>query len=98
MSSELNAFVEGKHINMDLDNHPQIIKTNKLTKVTNMSLNLNELNNSDNLEDGHPATPYLRIICLVLKILHVLNPNTPIYETQIWRDCFLNTENNRPKL
>ena len=50
---ELNAFVEGKHINTGLDNNPQIIKTNKLAKVTNMSLNLNELNNSNNLEDGH---------------------------------------------
>ena len=54
-SRELNAFVEGKHINTDLDNNPQIIKTNKLAKVTNMSLNLNELNNSDNLKDGHPS-------------------------------------------
>ena len=44
MSRELNAFVEGKRINTDLDNHPQIIKTNKLAKVTNM-----------NLEDGHPS-------------------------------------------
>ena len=54
-SRELNAFVEGKHINTDLDNNPQIIKTNKLAKVTNMSLNLDELNNSNNLEDGHPS-------------------------------------------
>ena len=52
MSRELNAFVEGKHINTDLDNNPQIIETNK---VTNMSLKLDELNNSDNLEDGHPC-------------------------------------------
>ena len=27
-SRELNAFVEGKHINTDLNNNPQIIKTN----------------------------------------------------------------------
>ena len=74
MSRELNAFVEGKHINTDLDNNPQIIKTNKLAKVTNMSLKLDELDNSDNLEDGHPATPYLHIIFLVLKILCVSNP------------------------
>ena len=55
MSRELNAFVEGKHIISDLDNDPQIIKTNKLAKVTNMSLKLDELNNSDNQEDGHPS-------------------------------------------
>ena len=54
-SRELNVFVEGKHIITDLDGDPRIIKTNKLVKVTNMSLNLDELNNSDNLEDGHPS-------------------------------------------
>ena len=52
---ELNTFVEGKHIISDLDNNPQIIKTNKLAKVMNMSLKLHELNNSDNREDGHPS-------------------------------------------
>ena len=35
-SRELNAFVEGKHIVSDLDNNPQIIKTNKSAKVTNI--------------------------------------------------------------
>ena len=39
-SRELNAFVEGKHIISDLDNDPQIIKTNKLAKVTNMIFNI----------------------------------------------------------
>ena len=33
-SRELRAFVEGKHIVSDLSNGPQIIKTNKLAKVT----------------------------------------------------------------
>ena len=56
MSRKLNAFVEGKHIISDLDNDPQIIKTNKLGKVTNMNLKLDELDNSNNLEDGHPST------------------------------------------
>ena len=55
MSRELNTFVEEKHIISDLDNDPQKIKTNKLAKVTNMSLNLDEFDNSNNLEDGHPS-------------------------------------------
>ena len=54
-SRELNTFVEGKHIISDLNNNPQIIKTNKLAKVTNMSLKLDELDNTNNLEDGHPS-------------------------------------------
>ena len=52
MSRELNAFVEGKHIISDLDNDPQIIKTNKLAKVTNIIFELDELDNTNNLEDG----------------------------------------------
>ena len=55
MSKELNAFVEGKHIISDLDNDPQIIKTNKLAKVTNMIFKLDELDNTNNLEDGKPS-------------------------------------------
>ena len=55
MSRELNAFVEGKHRYTDLDNSPQTIKTNKLAQVTNMSLKLDELDNTNNLEDGHPS-------------------------------------------
>ena len=54
-SRELNAFVEGKHIVSDLGNNPQIIKTNKLAKVTNMSLKLDEIDNTNNLKDGHAS-------------------------------------------
>ena len=39
-----------------------------------MVISLNELDNSDNLEDGNPATPYLHIMLLVLNILRVSNP------------------------
>ena len=55
MSRELNAFVEGKHIISDLDNDPQIIKLNKLAEVTNMIFKLDELDNTNNLEDGKPS-------------------------------------------
>ena len=61
-SRELNAFVEGKHIVSDLGNDPRITKMNKVAKVTNMSLKLDELDNTNNLKDGHPGTSCLRII------------------------------------
>ena len=32
----------------------QVIKTNKLKGIMEMIINLDELNNCDNLEDGHP--------------------------------------------
>ena len=79
MSRELNAFVEGKHINTNLDNHPQIIKTNKLAKVTNMSLNLDELNNSDNLEDGHPSNTLFTYYMPGSNDFMRFKPQTPQY-------------------
>ena len=42
---ELNQFV--------VDD--QVTKTKKLKGITEITLNLDELNNSDNLEDGHPS-------------------------------------------
>ena len=42
---ELNQFV--------VDD--QVIKKNKLKGIMEMIINLDELNNSDNLEDGHPS-------------------------------------------
>ena len=33
----------------------QVIKTHKLKGITEITLNLDELNNSDNLEDGKPS-------------------------------------------
>ena len=37
----------------------QVIKKNKLKGITDMILNLNELDNSDNLKDGRPSNELL---------------------------------------
>ena len=79
-SRELSAFVEGKHIISDLDNDPQIIKTNKLAKVTNMSLKLDELNNSDNLEDGHPSNTLFTYYMPGSEDFTRFEPATPRYK------------------
>ena len=73
---ELDAIVGRKHILTDLSNDSQIIRTNKLAKVIDMIINLDELSNSDNLEDGHPSNTFTRYV-LVLKILHVSNQEHP---------------------
>ena len=52
---ELNTFVGGKLIITNLDKDPRVVKTNKLERITDMVFNLNELYNSDNLEDGRPS-------------------------------------------
>ena len=79
-SRELNAFVEGKHIISDLDNDPQIMKTNKLAKVTNKSLKLDELNNSNNLEDGHPSNTLFTYYIPGSENFTHFKPMTPQYK------------------
>ena len=43
-------------------NDDRIFKMNKLRGITEMILNLDELDNSDNLKDGNPATHYSLIM------------------------------------
>ena len=38
-----------------LDSHDDIQRTNKLKKITKVVISLNELDSSDNLEDGRPS-------------------------------------------
>ena len=74
---ELNSLT-GTELRMQMiDSRGDVLRTNKLEKVKKMTIILNELNNSDNLEMADPATPYLRIMLLVLNILRISNP-TPL--------------------
>ena len=38
-----------------IDSREDVLRTNKLEKVTKMTISLNELDKSDNLEDGRPS-------------------------------------------
>ena len=82
---ELNAII-GQELKSQMDDRNDVLRTNKLEKVMKMAISMDELDNSDNLEDGRPsntipitskmvdpATPYLRIMLLVLNILRVSN-------------------------
>ena len=53
--SMLEGIVEVKEFEFD----DQVIKTNKLKGITEMIINLDELNNSDNLKDGRPSNELL---------------------------------------
>ena len=80
ISRELNAFVAGKHIVSDLDNDPRIIKTNKLAKVTNMIFKLDELDNTNNLEDGHPSNTLFTYYMPGSEDFTPFEPATPRYK------------------
>ena len=49
---ELNSLIGTELKSQMLDSQNDILRTNKLVNGTKMSISLNELNNSDNLEDG----------------------------------------------
>ena len=66
---ELNQFV--------VDD--QVIKMNKLKGITEMIINLDELNNSDNLEDGHPSNTLFMYHVTDDKDFRRFEPQTPQY-------------------
>ena len=56
------------------ENDERVIKMNKLRGITEMGLNLNELDNADNLEDGRPSNVLLTYHVTGSEDLRVLNP------------------------
>ena len=56
---ELLSIVEGIVELNQFEVDDQVIKKNKLKGITEMIINLDELNNSDNLKDGRPSNELL---------------------------------------
>ena len=57
----------------------QVIKKNKLRGITEMIINLDELNNSNNLEDGHPSNTLFAYHVTDYKDFMHFEPQTPQY-------------------
>ena len=57
----------------------QVTKTNKLKGITEITLNLDELNNSDNLKDGKPSNLLLTYHVTDNKDFTSFEPQTPQY-------------------
>ena len=60
MDRELNTSIGRKLITIPLDANDIIVKTDKLACVTEVVLSLDELDNTDNLEDGRVSNVLLR--------------------------------------
>ena len=58
-SRELISMLEGIVELNQFEVDDQVTKTNKLKGITEITLNLDELNNSDNLKDGRPSNELL---------------------------------------
>ena len=58
----------------------QVTKTNKLKGITEITLNLDELDNSDNLEDGKPSNSLLTYHVTSDRDFTLFEPNIPQYK------------------
>ena len=73
--SMLEGMVELNQFEVD----DQVTKTNKLKGITEITLKLDELNNSDNLKDGRPSNELLTYHVTDDKDFTHFGPQTPQY-------------------
>ena len=78
--SELLSIVEGMLELNQFVVDDQVIKKNKLKGITEMTINLDELNNSDNLEEGHPSNTLFTYHVDAHKDFTCFEPHTPQYK------------------
>ena len=74
--SIVEGIVELKQFEVD----DEVTKTNKLKGITEMTLNLDELNNSDNLKDGRPSNKLLTYHVTDDKDFMHFEPQNPQYK------------------
>ena len=63
-----------------LDSRNDILRINKLERITKMIINLNELDNSDNLEDGKPSNILFTHYVTSSEHYTVFEPQSPQYK------------------
>ena len=73
--SMLEGIIELNQFEVD----DQVTKTNKLKGITEMIINLNELDNSDNFKDGRPSNELLTCHMTDDKDFTLFEPQTPQY-------------------
>ena len=76
---QLLSIVEGMVELNQFEVDDQVTKMNKLKGITETTLNLNELNNSDNLKDGRPSNELLTYHVTDDKDFTCFEPQTPQY-------------------
>ena len=78
-SRELISMLEGMVELNQFEVDDQVTETNKLKGITEITLNLNELNNSDNLKDGRPSNELLTYHVTSNEDFTRFEPQTPQY-------------------
>ena len=78
-SRELISMLEGIIEVNQFETDDQVTKTNKLKGITEITLSLDELNNSDNLKDGRPSNELLTYHATSNEDFTRFEPQTPQY-------------------
>ena len=80
MDKELNSLIGMELKSQMLDSRNDIQRTNKLVNGTMISITLNELNNSDNLEDGKPSKTLFTYFVTSPEYFMHFEPQSPKYK------------------
>ena len=81
MDKELNALIGLELKSQMMDSRNDVLRTNMLEKVMKLSISLNELDNSDNLEDGRPSNTLFTYYVTGPEYSTRFEPVTPQYKT-----------------
>ena len=77
---ELNALI-GLELKLQMmDSRKDVLRTNELEKISKMVISLNELDNSDNLEDGRPSNTLFTYYVTGPEHSTHFEPRTPQYK------------------
>ena len=76
---ELNSLI-GTKLKLRMDDCEDVLRTNKLEKITKMVISLNELDNSNNLEDGRPSNSLFTYYVTGPEYSMHFEPATPQYK------------------
>ena len=74
---ELNSLIGTELKSQMLDSRNDVLRTNKSERITKMIISLNELNNSDNLEDGRPSNVLFTYYLTSSEQYTLFEPQTP---------------------
>ena len=79
MDKELDSLIRTELKLQMLDSPDDVLRTNKLKKITKVAISLNELDNSDNLEDGIPGNTLFTYYVTSLEYYTRFKPCNPRY-------------------
>ena len=77
---ELDLLIGMELKSQMLDSRDDILRTNKLKKITKVAISLKELDNSDNLEDGKPSNTLFTYYMTSLEYYTRFEPRNPQYK------------------